>query len=277
MNRNGIVLLAGLAAVGLAAFLIFGLERRKPSAEEALGAAAERDRAEPREPAPIPGAALAPADRPPEPAGPKPPTGPRGSVDVRTLPRATLLVVVVGGDDQPVSADALRLEVGPARGSREWASTPVFRFDPETKTWRADEVPVGPVEVRVSGDHVVEQARTFQQTSEGGEALKLKVEPAGAVHYAVTLADGTIPAEVTLTLLDEKERPVPARFQARSATVLSTPRTATTVKLGPEGVVMGLKPGRYILRATSPTENTSDTRVDVVAGETTDLPVTIRA
>jgi hypothetical protein len=82
---------------------------------------------------------------------------------------------------------------------------------------------------------------------------------------------------VTLSLLDEKERPVQARFQSRSATVLSTPRTATTVKVAPEGVVMGVKPGRYVLRATSPTENTADTKVDVVAGETTLQAITIRA
>jgi len=124
---------------------------------------------------------------------------------------------------------------------------------------------------------VLEKVLTFRQTTEAGEPLKVAVEPAGAIRYRVTLADGSVPADVTLALLDEKERPVTARFQTRSDAALGTPRTATSAKVGPEGVVMGVKPGRYILRATSPTENVADTSVEVVAGRTTEVQVTIRA
>jgi hypothetical protein len=277
MTRTWLVLIAALAAAGLAALLLFGGERRKPSAEEALREAADRERLESAQPPPLPGTSLAPGVKVPGSDAPKPAAGPHGSVDVRLLPKGTLVVVVVGADDQPLPVETLHVQVGPARGAREWVRAPVVTADPETKTWRADEVPAGSVEVRVSGDHVLEKAVTVQQTSEGGEPVKVQVERAGAIQYSVTLADGTVPAEITLSLLDEKERPVQARFQSRSATVLSTPRTATTVKVGPEGVVMGVRPGRYVLRATSPTENTADTKVDVVAGETTLQAVIIRA
>src|SRR5262245_47977657 len=205
MTRPWMVLLAAAAALALAAYLLFASRGPKRSAEDVLREAAERKAEERTVPAPLPPTALAPGAKPPE-AGPPRTTGPRGSVDVRALPKGTLVVLVVGTDDQPLAPDALRVEVGPARGGREWPRIPVFSADPETKTWQAAEVPAGPVEVRVTGDHVVERAVTIQHAAEGSEPVKIPVEAAGAIRYVVTLADGTVPATVTLALLDAKER-----------------------------------------------------------------------
>jgi hypothetical protein len=168
------------------------------------------------------------------------------------------------------------VDVGPAPGQREWATTPALIGDPATKTWRGTEIPAGPVEVRVTGDHVLPRTVTVQLSAGGGEPVKVKVQRAGAIAYAVKLADGSVPAHVTLTLLDAKERPVTVGFQARSETEMTQPRVTTQVKQGPDGIVFGVPAGRYILRATSPADETRDTFVDVVAGETVSVAIAIR-
>ena len=71
--------------------------------------------------------------------------------------------------------------------------------------------------------------------------------------------------------LDESERAIPATFQTRSQAKWTSPMTGTAVKQGPQGVVLGVKPGRYVLRAVSPAEQVADAKVDVTAGQATAL------
>lgn len=267
-------LIAALLAVGLAAWLLVG-GGEKRSAQEVLEA--ERAAAAPPgPPAPIPGTALdaprAGASGPREKAA----TGPRGSVDVRALPRGPLVISVVGADDQPLAPDDVRLTLGPAKGQRDWDTTPLLVPDPETKAWQAEQVLAGPVEVHVSGAFVVEKSVTVNVAVEKAEPVRLRVERAGAIHWTVTLAGGQVPEQVELSLLDAQERPTPARFQTQSATALGTPRTGTRLKEGPEGVVLGVKPGTYVLRARSPADEVADAKVEVVAGQTAELAIVIR-
>ena len=274
MNRYW-PLVAAVVAIAVAGWLLLRSPTTKRSAEEALARGHDAEKPPPP-PAPIPGAALDAPRGADGVARPKPEKGPHGSVDVRSLPHGPLIVNVVGTDDKPLDPAGVRVEVGPAKGDREWPSTPLLSADPETRTWKADSVLAGPVEVRVTGEHLVEKVLTVQVSPETSEPVKVRVEPAGAIRWSVTLTDGQVPEQVEVSLLDERERPVTARFQTQSATSLSTPRTGTRQKEGSEGLVLGVKPGRYVFRATSPAEQTTDTKVDVVAGETVALAISIR-
>jgi hypothetical protein len=278
MNLRWLPWTALLVAVGAAAYVLFRPARPTQRAEDVLTRPAEPT---PKPPASLEATELAGGPRPAAPAS-KEPAGPRGSVDWRKVPRGSLVVVVVGADDAPVPPEEVSVMVGPAPGGRAWPSTPLLHIDEEGKRWHSDEIPAGPVEVRVTGDHILPKTLTVKVTAaEDAVSLpagpvKVKVQRAGAIAYTVKLNDGTVPAHVTLTLLDARERPLTVGYQARSETELTTPKFAPKATQGPEGVVFGVPPGSYTLRATSPADETIDTRVDVVAGETATVAISIR-
>jgi hypothetical protein len=278
MNLRWLPWTALLVALGAVVFLVVRPTRPTQRAEDVLTRPPE---ATPRVPAPLEATQFAPAPRPA--ASPSnEPAGPRGSVDWRNVPRGALEVVVVDENDAPLPLEAVNVEVGPGPAARPWLATPLLVGDADTKSWRSDEIPAGPVDVRVTGDHVLPKTLTVKVSAAGDEVklpagpLQVKVQRAGAIAYAVKLSDGTVPAHVTLTLLDARERPLTVGYQARSETEMSTRRIGTKATQGPEGVVFGVPAGRYTLRATSPADETLDTFVDVLAGETVTVAISIR-
>ncbi len=207
----------------------------------------------------------------PEPVGP-------GSVliDPRTIPRGPISVAVLGPDDAPVPAHEVSVHVAPGRGSRDWHTTPLLHVEPGSHVWRSEDVFAGPVAVTVSGEHVVTKVVETRVIVGTPNDLVVHVDRAGAITYAVRLFSGDEPEKVTLTLLDAARKPVAAQYQVRTETVLTQPRLVTTITQGPTGVLFGVPPGRYTLRAVSPSEEYDEAAVEVTAGSSVEARLSIR-
>ena len=79
----------------------------------------------------------------------------------------------------------------------------------------------------------------------------LTVNRAGAVEYDIQLADGSRPKEVRLSLLDNRDRPLRARYRPLpGAGVAARPQQGRLVRMPPRGVVFGLRAGSYTLKAS---------------------------
>ena len=78
---------------------------------------------------------------------------------------------------------------------------------------------------------------------------------------------------VEVELRDWPGRPAEGGFEAHATQA----RKATRLTLGPEGLVFGIRPGRYRLKATSiESEEWDDGEIEVVAGKTLTLSLTVR-
>jgi hypothetical protein len=98
--------------------------------------------------------------------------------------------------------------------------------------------------------------------------VQVVVERAGAIGYDVVHPDGSRPDEVTLTLFDAQDQPVKAWFQTRSPRRSGKARLVVEAREGPQGVVYGLRAGRYRLRAVNADGGYGDQTVDVTLGAT---------
>lgn len=229
------------------------------------------------EAAPAPGLSLegAAAPRPapePAPAGPRVPT----AIDPRTLPKGGLQVVVAGPDDAVLPTEGVRVHLEPAPGSKAWHATPLLLADVERATWTSDDVPAGPVRVRVTGDHVVETTLDTRVEAGVTGSVRVRVDRAGLLAYEVKLYSGEAPEQVTLTLLDARRQPVRVLYQVRTQAVLTQPRAATSATQGPQGVLLGVPPGRYVLRAVSAAEEYDEREVELAAGQSASVSLSIR-
>lgn len=186
-------------------------------------------------------------------------------IDPRHIARGPLEVLVLGPDDVPIPHDEVRVSIEPGTGAKAWHSTPLLSPDPETNVWKGDDVFAGLVRVRVSGDTIVARDVETQVTVEPSETLRVHVDRAGALEYAVTRYGDEPPSEVTLTLLDGAGKPVLVGYQVRTPTVLTQPRQARTITQAPQGVIFGIPPGRYTLRVTSASDESADAQVDIEA------------
>ncbi len=205
--------------------------------------------------------------------------GPKGSpepviIDPRRLPLGPLEVLVLGPDDVPIPHADVRVTLEPGTGAKAWHATPLLRPDPDTNVWKGDDVFVGPVRVRVSGDTVVAKDVETQVTVEAREVLRVHVDRAGALEYTATRYGAEPLSEVTLTLLDGAGRPVLVGYQVRTETVLTQPRQARAMTQAPQGVLFGIPPGRYTLRVTSTADESAEADVEVEALKT--LPVALQ-
>jgi len=198
---------------------------------------------------------------------PKPPPAPvRGpAVDPRTIPVGPLSVLPLGPDDQPISCDLLTVSVEPGKGARGWHVQPLLVPDRQTQVWSSAEIFTGPVKVRVWGDTVVPVEVQAVVDTTPREVLRVHVDRAGTIEYEVSTYLGEPLGDVTLQLTGAGGRAVVAGWQVRTDTVLTQPRWAREVVQGPQGVVFGVPPGTYRLRATSQAGEWEEASVQVEA------------
>lgn len=251
------LLLLLLAAGG--AWLLRGGPQADPGLDEA-GAP------QPVAPAPVgqarPGLEAAAPTRAPAPL-PRPAAGP--VVDPRNLPVGPLSVLPLGPDDEPIACDLLTVSVEPGKGARAWHVQPLLKPDRQTQVWSAERIFAGPVKVRVWGDSIVPVEVETVVGPDGGPPLRVHVDRAGLIEYEVSTYRDEPLGEVTLQLTGPGGRAVQAYWQVRTETVLTQPRLAREVVQGPQGVVFGVPPGSYRLRATSPAGEWEEATVSVEA------------
>ena len=104
--------------------------------------------------------------------------------------------------------------------------------------------------------------------------IDVPLVPGGAASYAVTLPSGEAPGDVTFELLDARGHAIPAVHQTPMTTLRIVPEKPVLVP--PTGKVLGLKPGKYVLKAKSAAGETAEQAFTAVAGETTSVELRVR-
>lgn len=231
------------------------------------------------EPRPEPGAP--PPERvvrPPEPAPPTPP--PEGEAparsltpeEIRALPRGELIVRVVNaqGDVRPASGVKVRVE---RKGQADWV-TRLPERDPERAIFHFRDLLAGDFEVTILGEEVAETRRRVRVSAGAGSEVAIPVEDGAWASYVIERQGEGGVADATLRVLDAAGTPVEAWFEG-TGQHLRTARKARSARLGAEGRVYGLKPGRYVLEAAIQDGDT--TREAFVAEVGRPAQVTLRA
>lgn len=193
--------------------------------------------------------------------------------DPRTLPKGVLVVLPVGPDLKPLMDRGLNILVTP-RGQR---ATKHGVYDDDTGARRFERVIAGPVDVRVTGDHIICRTAEAVVKRDSETTFELHLEMAGAVKYDVITYAKTRPKKVLLELFDFDGQPTDAWFQERTSRAMTQPRKTKSLTLGPEGVVFGIRPGRYRMKVTSiESEEWDDAEITVEEGKTLPLSLTVR-
>lgn len=196
------------------------------------------------------------------------------AADPRTRPRGTLILRFVGPKDELLPTPALRVYVDSV--GRGGFPTRLGRYDEDARTWRFEQVPAGKVKVRLHADHIVRKVEVVPVKADSENKVKIQVQQAGAIQYDVIAYDKTRPAKVKLTLYDSQDRPTRAWYQVRSSRSQTTPRAAETITQGPEGVLLGVLPGRYRLKVVSEYDEYDEAVVQVIAGATQKVSLEVR-
>lgn len=203
----------------------------------------------------------------------KKPTKAWQPADPRTLARGVLIVRPLGPDLQPLVDRRLSIIVTP-RGQR---AAKLGLFDEETGAWRFERVIAGPVDLRVTGDHIIGRSVQTQVVRDQETEFELHLERAGAVKYDVVTYAKTRPDKVLVELFDAGGRPANAWFQERGPRKLTQPQKKRAHTQGPEGVLFGIRPGDYTLKVTNiETEEWDEGEIRVEAGKTIPLTLTVR-
>ena len=144
----------------------------------------------------------------------------------------------------------------------------------EDGTFVFDDIPAGRYRIRVMSEGSQEAVGETKVEKDQEAALEIALKPGGSASYAVSLYSGEAPDSVTLALLDGRGLPVGASFQTPTTTVHLAP--AQGIALPPTGKVIGLRSGRYTLKATSPEGEADEKTFDAKAGEVVALELRIR-
>ena len=167
----------------------------------------------------------------------------------------------------------MRLE----REGSAFYSPPLGMPDYDTGVWRFDKVVVGWVRVLVVGDHILETKARVRVTKSQTERVDVVVKRGGAIAYEVEMYSGERPENVALELRHpESKRPLNVYWQMRSPDRHSSARKATQARMGPQGIVFSVPPGRWVLHVTSDEGEIDEVDVEVVAGETAKAEVKLR-
>ena len=205
---------------------------------------------------------------------PEPGTGPAEPIDFRTVPRGVLEVVVVDANDEPLPTDDLRVHVASRGRSRPAATLP--KRDTESHTWRFEREPEGPAVVTVRGDGIFDAKANVDVKPNATTSIRVRVKPAGTIHFHITDTDGNDLERATLTLYDANDKPVKAYFQERHALKMTSRKHTSSIALGYKGYITGLKAGRYTLRAEATNGFHASEIIDVEIGKVTEATVAVR-
>ncbi len=185
-----------------------------------------------------------------------------------------LEILVIGPDGTTVPSDRVKVQIEPL-GRSHRIGPPAGLRDPESHLWTFPKVPIGAVNITVSGEFVI-RAEDSTKVREGVTTeKKVFVEVAGSIKYDVKLYDGTYPEEVTLTLL-KGGKPVAATYQVRTREYMTNATHTKSITQKPFGYIFGVRAGTYQLRARSPEEETETVTVDVERGKETIVALEVR-
>ncbi|MCB9828258.1 MAG: hypothetical protein H6806_00670 [Planctomycetes bacterium] len=215
----------------------------------------------------------APVDGGPD--GPAAAPGARGPVgiDLRTVKRGDLDVVLVDAKGERVPTDGVQLMI-----ERIGLPLPGRRLpyrDVEARTWTFRDEPVGRVRVKATGWHFFDAHGDAEVLAENTPPLTITVQPAGAIQVRVTRSDGTAPTRTHCTLVDEADKPVEAWWQQRGAYRVTPRVRGTEADVGPEGWITALPAGRYRLDIETEAGFRDKAWVDVTLGETATVAFTV--
>lgn len=265
--RNRILVLALVALALGAGFYAWSRRGARPSADDL--SVAPDDPARP--PAPIADAAMGGSDLargPDRPAPtPKAPERAPASTVVRTGD-VTVTFAPPAGVEMPTG---FRLDAEPIGFVSHVKRLALEQPD---HTWRYAELPVGRWRIRAYVLGFMDVAKDVE-VREGEEAtVSLELERGAAVAWKVALLSGEAPESVRVVLLDGRGVPRTASYETSASTIHAAPDAVPA--LPASGRVVGLKPGRYRLRATSPAGESDEKAFEVAVGETATVELTLR-
>lgn len=186
----------------------------------------------------------------------------------------TLEILPVDPDGEPVAADLCNVTI--ERVNPPEAMGKLGLRDRETGVWTFKKVPIGTIKVIVSGDHIVE-GRKNVRVREGVATLReIPVELGALVRFKAVMPDGEAPKQVKLQLINAQGRPASVYWQSRNPRLTTSARRATQIQLPAEGVVFGLRPGRYELRAEAADEFDATSEIVVGPGDTEEVLLELR-
>ncbi len=189
-------------------------------------------------------------------------------------PRVGVLEVLpLDPDGEPISADLCNVSLERVKPAEPLGKVGIR--DRETNVWRFNKVPIGGVRVVVSGDHLIEAREVVLVRENSTKFHKIGVEQGALVKYQIELPDGTAPKDVSLSLINHQGRPTRVYWQVRELKGMTSAQPAKTIKLGAKGVVYGMRPGKYELRAE--TEHYAGIEEILVgAGDTLEVTLLLR-
>jgi hypothetical protein len=140
--------------------------------------------------------------------------------------------------------------------------------------YAASGIPTGTHRVRVFSEGSVDASADVEVTKDAETVVEVALAPGGVAAYDVSLPSGEKPETVTLELTDVRGHAIPAVFQTPQTTLRIVPEKPVAVP--PTGKVLGLKPGKYVLKAKSPAGETAEQAFTAKTGETTELTLQVR-
>ncbi|MGE0191035.1 MAG: hypothetical protein AB7T63_03245 [Planctomycetota bacterium] len=208
------------------------------------------------------------------PAGP-PASGRDGPapVDIRTVERGDLTVVLVDAEGERIPTDGVDLEI--ERIGLPFPGRRLAHRDIEARTWTFRGEPVGPVRVKAMGRHFRDAVGEAKILAQDTPPLVITVEPAGAVQVRTTLGDGSAPSRIHATLTDEAGKPVEAWWQERNNPRVGPRVRGVEASFGAEGWITGLAAGRYRVDIESEAGYRDKAWVDVTPGATAAVSFTL--
>lgn len=140
-------------------------------------------------------------------------------------------------------------------------------------SWRYDSLPSGRWRIRAFVPGFVDASKDVDVTPDGEATITLALELGGAATWKVALATSQIPELVRVALLDGRGIPIDGTYQTAATTLHASPSSVPA--LPAEGSVVGLKVGRYRLRASTVDGDPKEQPFEVKAGETVRLEFTL--
>jgi len=157
-----------------------------------------------------------------------------------------------------VSFDAQPLDFKESRKS--------LPLEQENGSWRYEALAVGRWRVRAFAPGFVDASQVVTVRADDEVALAIPLEAGGAASWKVTVGTGDAPETIRLALLDGRGIPIEGTYQTPGTTLHALPNEVPA--LAPEGTVLGLRRGKYRLRASTADGYPSEQTFEVKPGET---------